>query len=250
MKKLLLILNILFAVGLNGQNPQEEFTKANKLYQEQNFDQALHLYESLIAKNYVSSDLFYNIANTYYKLNRIAPAVLYYKKALKLDPNMEDAQFNLKMVESLTVDKFEVLPKTNMKIFWESISELFTVNQWAYITLMSSFLTIALLLVFKFSFRASLKRLTFVLGIASFSIGLFSLFVSFQQKNHWEKNQEAIIMVSNTYIKVAPNVASEDAFILHEGSSVIVVDKIDDWFRIKLSDGKVGWIKSDELAFV
>lgn len=250
MKKVILIIAVLLGFNSYSQNPTEEFAQANKLYQEQKFEEALSVYESLITKNYISADLYYNLANTYYKLNRIAPSVLYYRKALKLNPNMEDAVFNLKMAEALTADKFEHLPKTNLKLLWENISEFLTVNQWAYLSLLSSLLTLVLFLWFKFSLSSSNKRLAFVLGVVAISITVFSVFVSFQQKSHWEKNKEAVVMVSNTYIKVAPNQSSEDAFILHEGSSIIVVDQLDDWFRIKLSDGKVGWIKSSDLAFV
>ena len=40
---------------------------------------------------------------------------------------------------------------------------------------------------------------------------------------------------------------SEEVFILHEGTKVFVLDALDNWKKIKLADGKLGWIIADEI---
>jgi uncharacterized protein YgiM (DUF1202 family) len=59
--------------------------------------------------------------------------------------------------------------------------------------------------------------------------------------------KSAIIFKQTTEIKNAPTLNSDTVFELHEGTKVVVLDAIDDWKKIKLSDGKTGWIIADDM---
>ena len=52
-------------------------------------------------------------------------------------------------------------------------------------------------------------------------------------------------MEANAYVKSAPSTQSEDLFILHEGTKVLVLETFNNWTKIKLSDGMIGWLESD-----
>jgi len=47
--------------------------------------------------------------------------------------------------------------------------------------------------------------------------------------------------------KSSPSDSSTDLFIIHEGTKVTINEKLDDWNKIKLSDGNVGWVKSKDI---
>ena len=51
-------------------------------------------------------------------------------------------------------------------------------------------------------------------------------------------------MLANAYIKSAPSIQSDDLFILHEGTKVQVLEVFNDWTKIKLSDGMIGWLEN------
>ena len=55
----------------------------------------------------------------------------------------------------------------------------------------------------------------------------------------------AILMEANAYVKSAPSTQSEDLFILHEGTKVLVLESFNNWTKIKLSDGMIGWLESN-----
>ena len=40
---------------------------------------------------------------------------------------------------------------------------------------------------------------------------------------------------------------SDDVFTIHEGTKVSVLDEVDNWKKIKLADGKIGWLNANEL---
>ncbi len=94
----------------------DSFKLANKLYDEKKYEEAIEQYELLIEEGNVAADVYYNLGNAYFKNNEIAPSILNYERALKLDPNNEDAAFNLKIANTKTIDKVEALPS----LFYEN----------------------------------------------------------------------------------------------------------------------------------
>ena len=85
-----------------------QFDQANSLYNNGKYDAAILTYESILENNLHSSALYFNMANCYYKLNKIAPSIYYYEKALKLSPNDKDIQNNLSFAQQMTIDKFDM----------------------------------------------------------------------------------------------------------------------------------------------
>ncbi|MDZ7613015.1 MAG: tetratricopeptide repeat protein [Flavobacteriaceae bacterium] len=91
-----MFLFFLTVVNVHGQSADSLFVEANKLYQNENTpEEALQVYADIEKQNIVSYELYYNIANTYYKTNQVAESIYYYEKALQLKPNDEDVLFNL-----------------------------------------------------------------------------------------------------------------------------------------------------------
>ena len=94
--------NMLFAT----QTVEDEFAKANKLYQQEKYSEALTIYKQIEAQELQSDDLFYNMANAFYKMNQVAPAIYYFEKALKINPDFSNA--SAEMGECLLkIGKFE-----------------------------------------------------------------------------------------------------------------------------------------------
>src|ERR1051325_9538876 len=58
--------------------PTHPFIIANEAYAKGNFVKAAEGYEQLIAQDYESAELYYNLGNAYYKLDNIGKAILNY----------------------------------------------------------------------------------------------------------------------------------------------------------------------------
>ena len=61
------------------------------------------------------------------------------------------------------------------------------------------------------------------------------------------KSAGAIVMSPTVTIKSSPQETGTDLFILHEGTKVYIVGKLDNWFEIRLSDGKQGWLQKPSI---
>lgn len=238
----LLISNICWS-----QTSDELFTNANNFYKEGKYQEAIELYNKIEANNEVSSELYYNLGNCYYKLNKVAPTIYNYEKALKINPLNLDAQNNLIFAKRLTLDRIEELPKTLLQKFNQNYLQKLTYNEWAIVAVAFSILASLLFLMFYFAELPKKKRLFFVLSMLSFLLLITTVAITYNQFSKSKNTIEAIIFSEEIEIKNAPTENSNDVFTLHEGTKVFVLDTVDNWKKIKLADGKIGWTESTYL---
>ncbi|MDL2230631.1 tetratricopeptide repeat protein, partial [Alistipes sp. OttesenSCG-928-L06] len=59
--------------------------------------------------------MYYNMGNAYYKDNQIGKAILYYNKALRLDPGNDDIKHNLTVANTYVRDRIESVPEFFLK---------------------------------------------------------------------------------------------------------------------------------------
>ena len=232
------------------QSAEDLFKKANTQYKEGQYEKAIDTYHQIKELNLISSEVYYNLGNCHYKLNEVAPAIYNYEKALLIDPLNEDARNNLVFAKKLTIDNIKELPKSIFQKMDESYVKKLSYNEWAITTIVFVFLGSSLFLLFYFSYTPSLKRLFFVTSVLSFLLFIFSFIITVKEYSFNLSNVEAIIFVEETEVKNAPTLNSDDIFKLHEGTKVTVLDAVDSWKKIKIADGKIGWIQADQIKLL
>jgi tetratricopeptide (TPR) repeat protein len=247
MRKSIFFLLLVITSTLAAQNVDSLFVKANELYKTAQFTEAIETYKQIENKNQVSSDLYYNLGNSYYKLNKVGPAIFYYEKALQLNPDNEDVKNNLVFAKRLALDNIEPLPKTVFQKLKTNYLQALTYNQWAVVVVVFSFLGGVLFLFYYFSYSSLRKRLFFITSMISFLFLLMSLVVTYNQFSFDKNTKEAIVFAEESEVRNAPTFNSEEVFVLHEGTKVFVLDAVDDWKKIQLADGKQGWIIASEV---
>ncbi len=110
--------------------------------------------------------------------------------------------------------------------------------------------TVVLFLVYYFAYYSSRKRLAFIGSISFLLLALFTLVLAFNKFGLVKNDKPAIVFAQESKVKSEPNLRSSEAFKLHEGTKVQVIDTIDNWKKIKLSDGKTGWISSEDIKLL
>ena len=135
------IITLLFFSFCIGQNT-ELFDKGNDLYNQGRYLEAIESYSDIIKDGKHSSELYYNMGNSYYKLNDIANSIFYYEKALLLNPKSEKITNNLSFAQNMLIDKIEPLPLNQINSFFSSIINLFDYSIWQYIFLFFEFFCI------------------------------------------------------------------------------------------------------------
>lgn len=249
-KRILYILFLIFNCVSFSQTPDELFEQANSLYQNEDYRSAIRLYEQIIETKQVSSQLYFNLANSYYKLNEVAPSIYNYEKALQLDPLNTDAKNNLIFAKRLTLDRIEELPKSIFQKINDTYIQKLSYNSWAIVTILFSFISAVLFLVFYFSQTPSKKKLFFVSSTISFILLIASLAITFNQHALAKNTLEAIVFSDEVSVKNEPTKNADELFVLHEGTKVYVIDSVDNWKKIRLADGKLGWIINTNIKLL
>lgn len=224
--------------------------EANTAYDEGNYDQAITLYTQLVDAEVESATLYYNMGNTYYKMKSYPMAILYYEKALKLDPGNEDIRTNLEIANLAIVDKINVIPQSFVAKWWDGLKQTFSADGWAWVSVAAFGLLLLFLFVFLMSRRTGLRKVGFFAGLLMVVCLALSLLFAIEQHRDMKYHDEAIVMTPTVTVKSAPSETSVDLFVLHEGAKVSILESAKDWNKIRIADGSMGWLQaSDMIAF-
>jgi len=249
-KAIITLIYSISILSLQAQNKDSLWVKANDYFVKSNYEKAVDTYLSIDKLGFQSAELYYNLGNAYYKLNKIAFAILYYEKAYELAPHNDDIAYNLELANRNILDKIEKIPVFFITEWVRSFINLFSSDLWAKMSILTFVASVLLISMFLYSRRVGLKKLFFWLAIVFFLISILSFYCSYKQKQNILKNDSAIILNPSVTVKSSPDFSGTDLFVVHEGTKVWIVDELSDWKEIKLSDGSKGWLKTSDLAVI
>ncbi len=245
-----LLLAPFFAGGLPAQTPEMLFRQANDAYQQQEYTRAADLYKQILSRGYEGKEVYYNLGNCYYRLGETGLSVLYYEKALKLDPNDPDIRHNLDLARMRVVDRVEMPPRFFVFEWWDLLKNFYSVGQLTRIVAGLFILSILLLVFWLFIRRDRIRRLVLTFSIICGIATVFWSYILIVQARSVVNHREAIVLVPNVTVMSAPEEGGTDVFILHEGVKVHLDEQRGDWVQISLPDGKTGWMKYEALGII
>ena len=88
----IIIFSILCGLSAMAVKAESLIEQADSAYMNDDFAKAADLYLEAESQEGSSSDLYYNIGNCYYRQNKLGKAILYYERALRLDPSNKYAR--------------------------------------------------------------------------------------------------------------------------------------------------------------
>lgn len=238
---LLLLANFVFSQS------EQLFEKANSLYNNENYSEAILVYDQILNTGKHSASVYFNKANAHYKLNQIAESVYNYEKALLLKPSNEDVLTNLAFANNMRIDKIDRIPTTGFSKLFTSVINLMSFDTWALVSVVFMFLFVGCFVLYSITKYASKKRVYFVIAFVGLLLSVCSLSFAYQQESNVKKDIYAIVFAKEFNVKSEPKLTSEAAFVLHEGTKVKVLETFDGWTKIRLTNGSVGWIISKEI---
>lgn len=226
---------------------QDNFEAGNKLYRQDKFEEAVKAYENVLKTKKHSAELYFNLGNAYYKLNKTAPAIYNYEKALLLNPGYSEAKNNLQFAQNMTIDEIKPVQEVGFGKVIHDFTSSHTYDSWAKIAIGFSVIFLLFFIGYYFSAATMLKRIFFV-GLFVAFVGLIvSVASAIAEKTRYENDKPAIIFADTIGVKNEPKENADDAFILHEGTKVQVIEVLDNWRKIQLADEKEGWISKEAL---
>ena len=241
-----ILLALLFAFGTRATAQDADLQAAEKAYADGNYADAASRYEALIKTRGDAAEVYYNLGNTYYKLGRIAPAILNYERALAMNPGDEDTRFNLEMARLRTEDRIESTDGFLSRGL-RSVQRLLSVDAWAAVALVAFVAFAGCLILFFFSKWVRLRKTGFYLGILLLLVTVLANVCAWGGRRDLIVRDAAIIFAPTVTVKSSPDRSGTDLFLLHEGTKVTIKNALGEWYEIRLGDGKEGWIPSKDL---
>lgn len=222
--------------------------KGNEFYKNNQYQLAIDEYNKLIKQGYEGTSVYYNLGNAHYRLGKIGFAILHYEKALKFSPSDEDIKHNLALARLGMKDKVDMLPPFFIFNIWEGVLASFSVIGWTIIAYIVFIILLLCILAYFFSRSAVQQRISFFSGIGLTALLILTIILLTVKMNKEFNIKDGIIVESSVTVKSSPDNSSKDEFIIHEGLKVRLEDKVDDWVKIRLDDGKIGWIYEKYLG--
>jgi tetratricopeptide (TPR) repeat protein len=246
----LLVIFLFAREAVSQETSSEKFNQGVTYFTSGSYKEALQVWTDIYNTGYRSSALNFNIGNTYYKLNNIPAAILFYERAYLLNPSDEDINYNLQIARTFIVDRFQEIPELFFVRWYNVVSLLLSANSWAKISIVSFILCLLFLSLYIYSSRYRHKVIGFWLAVFLFILTLSSFAFTVRNKSLVYDSHKAIITIPLVSGKSSPDNSGTDLFVLHEGTKVSIEDEVGEWLEIKLSDGNKGWVPVNSLSII
>lgn len=243
---------ILFLAISSVVNSQEiaECTKeaGDKAYSESRFDDAIAIYETMIAEQGASLPLYYNLGNAYYRNNQLGKAILNYERALRIDVGDEDAKSNLEFAQSKIVDK---IPQDEIPFYKEwanSFCKIFSKDTWGIVGVVT--FIIMLIMLFVYLFKRNMRRISLVIVLITLSMTILSNISAYHLDKGTDDMPKGVILDEMVVVKSSPDSSGTELTKIHEGLTVTIIDDtLTEWMKIEANNGNrvIGWIRTKSI---
>lgn len=242
MKLLLAILSsLLLASGAFAANRDARFAEANRLYEAKDYTQARDVYLEL-AKDNLSREVFYNLANAEFRLGRVGQACLWYRRALFLDPRMLESSQNLNMLQGkLGFLRFE---QSGM----DRVVGWLAGNQWVYLAVAGGWIfALGTAAIFVLRPRQSVGVLVIAVTACGLIVAVLASTASVLNYRQLDPGKLAIVVEQDVAAMNSPTPDAKPVMNLPAGSEVRIQRDAQNWLFVYIPGEKAGWLRKSSL---
>ena len=224
------------------------WTVGTQAYSEGRFEDARNAWMQLSGAGLASPELYTNIGDAFFRGEDYAHAILYYERALKLDPSFGDARHNLEFARTMVQDRIDSVPEFFLVTWMRQLGWKLPSDAWAVLSLVLFAGFVAMLLLFLLGRGAGARKAGFFTGIALLLLSAGAAGFATWQKRDYLHADGAVVISAVVPVKSAPGAGdAKDLFVLHEGATLRLLDSVGGWVNIELSDGRQGWMRQENV---
>lgn len=241
MKRFLFILSamLLCATTLLASDVSANFSAANQLYSEGKFSQAAKAYQAMLNSGAVSPNVLFNAGNAEFKSGNLGRAIAAYRRAALISPRDVDIRANLNFARN------QVQGASLQGSRWESILSALTLNEWTALAMIAFWLTFGLFASMQIrpAWKNTLQGLARGAAVATL---LFCACLAASATVHFSK-QVAVVVLPDTIARSGPFGDAQNAFAVHDGAELTVLDQHNGWVQVADNSGRSGWIQDNQV---
>jgi tetratricopeptide (TPR) repeat protein len=239
-KRLLpLLFALIFAGNIFAADVAADFSAANQLYAEGKFADAASAYEKILASGAASPNLLFNYGNAEFKSGNLGKAIAAFRRAELLAPRDSEIRANLNFVRN------QVQGATVREKFWQGWLGNLSLDEWTIFTTIAFWLTFLLLAAKQLrpALAPRLKSANWIFAALTIFSGTI---LGVQAAGHFS-NQTAVVISSEAQIRSGPFDDAQNAFAVHDGAELSVLDRHGDWIQIADGSGRTGWLQAKQV---
>ena len=214
-------------------------------YLQKQYDSAAAYFEQIAASKPANAELYYNLGNVYYRMNRIPQAILNYQRALYIDPSYSDASDNLAVAQARVSHHIPATEDIFFIRWWKSITAHNNETSWAIAAFIAFALAIAALWSRRYAGFGSFLPMQLP-GILGFFCGLFLLFGIVAAANSTHP-RTAVVMEDDAPL-MNESLKGKPQALIPEGTTVKVGEEKGMWIEITLPDGRTGYLLQGQVT--
>ncbi len=234
-KKLMLLCSLFVLSGIHADSDQEIFLEGNKLYYDDQYEQAVEKYETIDNKG---SAVWYNIGNAEYRLGKKAEAQAAWYRSMSNAPDhiIKSAHANIQVAKQDLglAQKASFIEYINYRLLFISLL-LFQI-----IFLVGWFLFFILLFV-----RVPYKIILLIFLMAA--NGLILTAICLKYRTIYQRKAVVVTKVAQLY--AGPDVDFHLLGSVPYGQIVIITKEDKDWHKV-YQQGTLGWLTSESIHLI
>jgi hypothetical protein len=254
---LVVLVVLLAASPARADRVDDAWKQANDAYLRGDYPAAIAAYENLERLPVVSAELAFNLGNAYFRANRLGPAIWAWERVLTLEPDHEDARYNLDQARRLVAERVhDKLEGADREPGWiRLVNQLSPATEtWMFVVLYLAFF--ASLALFLRARRTATTAeggadpadahaspgptwavITALLAAATLCAGML-----LAGRFLLDRTPFAIVLPDGAPVKEGADTNYRTTFDVHAGLRVRVLEQDHDWVRVRLANGLEGWL--------
>ena len=170
-----------------------------------------------------------------------------FERAKQLKPSDADLENNLILANARVIDRIKPLPTAGIEDVWERILSPGHFLLW--FRLMIGFWTLGFSALAWRMWQSSTgnRRISGTVGSSLLVVGTVFIGLTYGSSKRITGSQEAIVMVDQANVLSEPSLNSNTLFVLHEGTKVSIIQRVDEQCEISIANGNVGWLSTRSL---
>ena len=220
----------------------DAFSLTNGQYSAGHFREAINGYETLVRAGRWNANLFYNLANAYFRDGDSGRAILNYERALALEPNHPEARTNLRLVRDQT-------RALELRRDWrDRVAAFASPTQIAVMAAIAFWTTLSLL---AFLWRAPRRSSALVfLAILGFAACVISMIAVYAVETGAGGKAVAVVTAKDIQARLATADNAATVLPLPPGSEIKIVSTRGNWVYAILPNELAGWIPAGSAEMV
>jgi hypothetical protein len=232
----------------------EAWKRGNDAYLRGDYPGAIAAYEQIDRQQVASPELTFNLGDAYYRRGELGRAIWSWERTLALDPDHEDARYNLaqarKVLATRVNDKLEGADRDPA---WMRLVGQLTASTetWLFVALYLGFFA-ALFLRLR-ARRASAAdedghlsawgALAAILGVAAALAGALVM-----GRVAMDRVPFGVVLPDQVAVKEGADPNYKTSFEVHAGLRVRLLERDQDWVRVRLANGLEGWVRDGAVG--